>query len=182
MHKGEIFGFGACEREGLGMSIRSDLLRVSEEHWGNSEVFFRRIETEEDLIYAGYDCRLREEQADLVNPFWFSIGRAYLAPEDHVPCVICTAAGERIGFIDFYQWRGDPHGYAWGYFIDARQQGKGYGKAAARLAVRLLKAAAPTMPICLAVAPENHKAQALYRSLGFHRRSALDGDDLVFCL
>ena len=164
------------------MSIRADLLQLTEVAWGNEVVLFRRIETEEDLIYAGYDCRLREEQADLVNPFWFSIGRAYLAPEDHVPCVICTAAGERIGFIDFYQWRGEPHGYAWGYFIDAQQQGKGYGKAAARLAVRLLKAAAPTTPICLAVAPENHKAQALYRSLGFRQRPVLDGDDLVFCL
>ena len=164
------------------MSIRTDLLRLPEAAWANETVFFRPVATEDDLIYAGSECRLRDDQTDLVNPVWFTFGRAYLAPEDHVPCVICTAAGQRVGFLDFYNWRGDGLAYAWGYFIDVRQQGKGYGKAAARLAVRLLKVANPAVPIRLAVEPENQKAQRLYHTLGFRLAPAHDGDDLIFAL
>ena len=164
------------------MSIRTDLLRLPEAAWANEAVFFRPVATEDDLIYAGSECRLRDDQTDLVNPVWFTFGRAYLAPEDHVPCVICTAAGERVGFLDFYNWRGEELAYAWGYFIDVRQQGKGYGEAAARLAVRLLKAANPAVPIRLAVEPENQKAQRLYRTLGFRPTAYRDGTDLVFAL
>lgn len=162
------------------MSIRSDLMRLPRAAWANETVFFRPIETEDDLIYAAYDCRLRDDQTELVNPVWLSVGRAYLAPEDHVPCVICAAVGERVGFIDLYRWRGDTPSYAWGFFVEARQQGKGYGKAAARLATRLLKAANGAMPIRLAVEEENRRAQAIYRNLGFRALPERDGTDLVF--
>ncbi len=65
------------------MSLRTELEKLSENNWSNDIVLFRPVKTENDLIYAAYDCQLEDEQKDLVNPAWFSIGRAYLSREDN---------------------------------------------------------------------------------------------------
>ena len=164
------------------MSLRTDLEQLANEHWQNDYVKIKPLLTESDLIYAGYECQLTDEQRDFVNPFWFSIGRAYLFKEDNYPCVIYNACGEPIGFVNLYKWLGSGDAYSWSYFIDKNHQGKGYGKHAARLAVHILKSANPEKQIKLATEVCNTRAQALYRSLGFEKLSEMDGDDIVFGL
>ena len=68
------------------------------------------------------------------------------------------------------------------FFVNKAHQGKGYGRRAARLAIRLLKAADAAKPIKLAAERDNQRAQSLYASLGFHLLPERDGDDLVFGL
>lgn len=150
--------------------------------WRSETVSIRRIENNNDLWYAVVECKLDPEQEDYVNPAGFSIGRAYLAPQDNVPCVICKSDGERIGFIVLRTWSGDDSGFNWSYYIDRSFQGLGYGKAAARLAVKILKTVDPQMPIKLSTEAFNTKAQKLYCSIGFEKTDELDGDDLVFVL
>ena len=118
------------------MSLREKLLRVAPEEWENEFVRIRPMTTRDDLIYAGDGCRLTDEQREFVNPVWFSLGRAYLAPEDHDPCLIENERREPIGFLCFTAW---ADAYSWSYFLDVRQQGRGYGKRAAQLALRLLR-------------------------------------------
>ena len=125
------------------MSLREKLLRVAPEEWENEFVRIRPMATRDDLIYAGDGCRLTDEQREFVNPVWFSLGRAYLAPEEHYPCLIENERREPIGFLCFTAW---ADAYSWSYFLDARQQGRGYGKRAAQLALRLLRLADPDMP------------------------------------
>ena len=122
------------------MSLREKLLRVAPEEWENEFVRIRPMTTRDDLIYAGDGCRLTDEQREFVNPVWFSLGRAYLAPEDHDPCLIENERREPIGFLCFTAW---ADAYSWSYFLDVRQQGRGYGKRAAQLALRLLRLADP---------------------------------------
>ena len=122
------------------MNLRSSLQALPERFWSNETVCLRPIKTEADLIFAANECQLTKEQREFVNPVWFSVGRAYLEPEKHWPCVICTTEGERIGFLDFYCWNGGEEATSWSFFIDLKQQGKGYGRAAAALAGKLLKA------------------------------------------
>ena len=162
------------------MSLRADLERLADEYWQNDHVKIKPLLTEADLIYAGYECQLTDEQKDLVNPFWFSIGRAYLFKEDNYPCIIYNACDEPIGFINLDKWLGSGDAYSWSYFIDKNHQGKGYGKYAAQLAVQILKQANPTKCIKLATEVGNTKAQALYLSLGFEKLAEMDGDDIVF--
>jgi diamine N-acetyltransferase len=164
------------------MALRNELKAIDAAYWRASRVYFKPLKSEADLIYACYDCQLTDEQKELVNPAWFSIGRAYLAPEDNYPCLICSEQGEPVGFINLDTWLGEGDAYSWSFFIDKREQGKGYGKAAARLAIRLLKAADPEKPIKLAAERDNERAQRLYASLGFQLLPELDGDDLVFGL
>lgn len=162
------------------MSLRTDLEKLSNKHWENEYVKIKPLTTVADLIYAGFDCRLTDVQKEMVNPFWFSIGRAYLFKDDNYPCIIYNACNEPVGFINLCKWLSSGDAYSWSYFIDKDQQGKGYGKQAARLAVHILKAANPGKQIKLSTELSNSAAQALYLSLGFTKLSELDGDDLVF--
>ena len=164
------------------MSLREDLEKLSNEYWENDYIKIKPLTTQADLVYAGFDCRLTEEQQALVNPFWFSIGRAYLFRDDNYPCIIYNACNEPVGFINLVKWLGSGDAYSWSYFIDKDHQRMGYGKQAARMAIRILKAANPNMPIKLATEQSNSAAQRLYLSLGFEKLAELDGDDLVFGL
>lgn len=164
------------------MSLRADLEKLADEHWRNAHIKIKPLSSMSDVIYAGCDCQLSDEQKDLVNPFWFSIGRAYLFREDNYPCIIYNALSEPVGFIVLSKWLAIGNAYSWSYFIDKEQQGKGYGKQAAKLAVHILKTANPNMCIKLATEANNTKAQKLYSSLGFKQLSEMDGDDLVFGL
>lgn len=162
------------------MSLRSDLEKLADEHWQNAYVKIKPLSTMSDVIYAGCGCQLNDEQKDLVNPFWFSIGRAYLFKEDNYPCIIYNECNQPVGFIILSKWLAIGDAYSWSYFIDKDQQGKGYGKRAAQLAIHILKTANPNMCIKLATEETNIKAQQLYKSLGFEQLSEMDGDDLVF--
>ncbi len=164
------------------MTLREVLDRLDTAEWRNDRVSIRPITTEADLIYAGYECRLTEEQKELVNPFWFSIGRAYLFREDNYPCLILNESDEPVGFMGLCKWLGAGDAYSWSYFIHKDCQGNGYGKAAARLAVDILKAANPDKMIKLAAEACNTRAHRLYESLGFQKLDEMDGDDLVFAL
>ena len=164
------------------MGLRTVLIRVEDAVWSDGHVRIRPVMSETDLIYAMFNCRLTEEQKELVNPAGFSIGRAYLFREDNYPCIIENEKAEPVGFINLCKWLGKGDAYSWSFYIDKDQQGNGYGKRAAQAAVRILKSADPAMPIKLSTEKENEKAQRLYRSLGFKLLPELDGDDLVFCL
>lgn len=164
------------------MSLRSDLEKLDAGHWQNGFVKIKPISHMSDVIYAGCDCQLTEEQKDLVNPFWFTMGRAYLFREDNYPCIIYNAEDEPVGFVNLCKWLACGDAYSWSFYIDRNRQCQGYGKQAAQLAIQILKAADPDKPIKLATEVCNTKAQQLYRSLGFRQLSEADGDDLVFGL
>lgn len=163
------------------MTLRKALEGVNGSLWSDGQVSIRPIKTEADLIYATMDCQLTEAQRDLVNPAWFSIGRAYLFREDNLPCLI-YADGQPVGFINLDKWLAKGDAWSWSFYVDKGHQGKGYGRRAARLAIRLLKAADAAKPIKLATERDNQRAQSLYASLGFQLLPERDGDDLVFGL
>ena len=164
------------------MSLRSDLKKLSPEDWRNKRIKLRPLLTEDNLIYAACDCQLTEEQQERINPVWFSIGRAYLFPEASLPCLIENKLGEPIGFLNLCQWSTESGTSSWSCFIGRRHQKKDCGKAAAQLALHILKTAAPEKPIKLATEAQNLPAQSLYVSLGFQKLPEMDGDDLVFAL
>jgi ribosomal protein S18 acetylase RimI-like enzyme len=143
------------------------------------KVGFRPIRTEEELAYAVFGCSIPAEQQALVNPAGFSIGRAYLDPDNNLPCLI-IADGKPVGFISLLRWLGDGDAVSWSYYIDEREQSRGFGKAAAAHAVRVLSAAFPDKPIKLSAEETNTKAHGLYRALGFVLLDERDGDDLIF--
>lgn len=128
-----------------------------------------------------------------MNPAGFSIGRAYLFPEDNIPYLICKRNGDQsIGFIllRLSHHTDNPNSWSyyvkheprtnWSYFIIPQHQGHGYGKSAAQLAMKLLLNAAPGYAIELTTEQDNVWAQKLYSESGFKKADELDGDDFVF--
>lgn len=163
------------------MNLRDAVAALGTENFWLGELFLRPIRDDMDLWYATVQCRLKPGQEDYVNPAGFSIGRAYLHPEENIPCVIYHSSGRPIGYLVLRTWASGKAN-SWSYYLDAEEQGKGYGRAAARLAVQVLKAANPAARICLAVEADNCAAQRLYESLGFRRQEEKDGDDLIYAL
>lgn len=144
----------------------------------DGSICIRPIRDDYDIWYATVECTLLPDQRENVNPAGFSLGRAYLHPENYLPCIIWKDT-TRIGFIVLCRWL-DGSANSWSYYLDHNYQGQGYGKAAARLSINILKAAEPTMPIKIAAEQANKKAQSLYRSIGMQENGEMDGDDLVF--
>lgn len=164
------------------LSLRAKLEQLPPEYFNMDGIGFHPIRTDADLSYAIFDCQLTAEQQDYVNPAGFSIGRAYLHPERNYPCLIVNEADQPIGFINLDMWLGKGTAFNWSYYIDKDQQGRGYGRKAAQLAVQIFQNLDPHMMIKLSTEAENLKAQQLYLSLGFHKLEEMDGDDLVFGL
>jgi diamine N-acetyltransferase len=150
---------------------------LSDHLFRDGSLQIKMITCDEDLWYAVVECQLAPGQLSCVNPAGFSIGRAYLHPEKNVPCIILHD-NIPVGYICLRKSADGSN--SWSYYLDQRHQHRGYGSAAARLAVKLLKAAEPHTPIKLSVEKENVKAQDLYRSIGFTLSQEMDGDDLVF--
>ena len=163
------------------MGIRTDLEKVSRDIWSDGILTIRPVETEEDIVCAVDGLRLREGQEELVNPAWFSIGRAYLSREDNLPCLVTERDGTAVGFINIGRWLGSGDACTWSFFIDGDHQGKGYGRRTAKLAVDILRATG-CRQIKLAAETANKAAQRLYMSLGFRRLEEMDGEDLVYGL
>ena len=168
------------EENGMKRSFAEQIKSLPKDVWTSERLTIRPIENDDDLWYAVMECTLATGQEEYVNPAGFSIGRAYLSPGDHVPCVICKRDGEKIGYIVLHIWLGEGRAFTWSYYLDRRFQGMGYGKEAARLAVAILKAADPQTPVKLSTEADNTRAHRLYESIGFERSEELDGDDLVF--
>ena len=159
-------------------TLKQKIAALSPAFFSLDSISIRPIVDDDDLWYAVVECRLAPGQEEYVNPAGFSIGRAYLNPEDNIPCIIWKD-NVRIGYIVLRKWFGG-NANSWSYYLDKDQQGKGYGKAAARLAIQILKAADPQKPIKLSTEAANEKAHRLYRSIGFRHLGEMDGDDLVF--
>lgn len=148
----------------------------------NELVSIHKIASEDDIGYAVCECSLSAEQKNMVNPAGFSIARAWLNPQNNYPCIIKNSFGERVGFIMLCKWLADGEALSWSYYIDTRCQGRGYGSAAAKVAICVLKAACPSLPIKLSTEVANVRAQSLYTRLGFRFEGEYDGDDMVFIL
>jgi diamine N-acetyltransferase len=103
------------------------------------------------------------EQASYVASNAVSIAQAHFEPKAWFRAV--AAGDELVGFVMVYR---DPgvRFYVWRFMIDARHQGRGYGRRALELLLdeaRLDGAAEMT----LSVVPGEHSALDFYRRLGF---------------
>jgi diamine N-acetyltransferase len=108
--------------------------------------------------------------ADYVPIAAIALAKAYVRPGGLVwaPYAIYADA-DMAGFIELAYAPNSPDWYwVYHFFIDQAQQGQGYGKAALKAFIQMVRAQhAACRAIQLTVHPENHRAQQLYRSAGF---------------
>ncbi len=88
-----------------------------------------------------------------------------------------------VGMLAYYLHDGD-HGYFyWLYhlMIDKKYQGKGYGKAALKLAVEEMYQLGAT-EIRTMYMPSNRRAEKFYKNVGFEKIGILEGGDIFLRL
>jgi diamine N-acetyltransferase len=120
------------------------------------------------------------EQSDFVGSNVVSIAESKVYPH-RVPLGVYND-DELVGFVMYSRSRKTLRYWIVRLMIDARWQGKGYGKAATRALIDLMKGCADCSEIFLCVVPENTFAQKLYSDLGFERTGEIDEGEIVMRL
>jgi diamine N-acetyltransferase len=119
-----------------------------------------------------------EDQKLFVAPNVKSIAQAKIYP-DSIPMAIYSGDGEPVGFVMYGYDPDDKKYYLGRLMIDARHQGKGYGKAATLEVIRRMSEIEGCRSIYLSFVPENTGAEKLYSSVGFQRTGKLNGNEIV---
>lgn len=116
--------------------------------------------------------QVRTEQGRFVPAVAVSLAKVYIKPDgdnvEYLPFAIYHE-DTMVGFLmhAFVEQTSDMY-WINGFLIDARHQGKGYGKAALRQIIAYITGRFPQCKeVRLTVDPDNHSAMGLYRGAGF---------------
>ncbi len=118
-----------------------------------------------------------KDQAHFVAPNTYSLVEAAYEP-NCFPLAIYTGE-EMVGFV-MYNFNDDD--YNWWIcrlMIDEKEQGKGYGRAGLREAIKLLAAKPDCSQIVITWEPENLKGEKLYLSEGFIKTGEIIEEEVV---
>lgn len=129
-----------------------------------------------------FECtrlKVRDDQASFVATNVFSIAQAQFFPE--VTAQAIYAGDEMVGFLMHGEDADEnPNEYwVWRLMIDARYQGKGYGRAAMDTLITQLRANPTIDAVYLSYEPENHDAARFYARLGFEATGRIEHGELV---
>lgn len=123
---------------------------------------------------------VREDQRELVASNVESIAQAYVQP-GCIPLAI-YAENTLVGFMMYCVDPDDGEWWLYRFMIDARYQGKGYGRAALSQVLERVRADESRRRIFLGVEPCGVASQALYRSLGFRFDGRVCGKEHIMVL
>jgi len=123
------------------------------------------------------DLDVDDSQRGFVAPNLRSIALSRFLPE-WTPAAIYSG-DTMVGFA-FYGPRAPQAWHIMRFMIDKRYQGKGYGKAAMRELIRIVKERAPDCQVIdLSYVPENDVASKVYADVGFRETGEVHGGEVV---
>jgi diamine N-acetyltransferase len=139
------------------------------------DITFRPVTREN--FSAVIELTVTPEQAEFVSPNLYSLAEAYLEPT-WTPLAIYVG-DQLVGFAMF--GRDDETGRWWimRYMIDARYQGRGYGKAALPGLIDLIVERHGCGELFLGYEPSNEVAKHLYARMGFAPTGEMTGGEIV---
>ena len=129
---------------------------------------------------ACIQLRVREDQQNFVAANLYSLAEARIYPEC-VPLAI-YAGDTMVGFLMHALSREDQRYWLIRFMIDGQYQGRGYGRAALRVAIDEISKQPGCEQIYLSYEPENHQAEQLYASFGFVPTGEILEGEKVVCL
>jgi diamine N-acetyltransferase len=141
----------------------------------SSSITVERIKREENELV--FSLRPHPYQTSFVASNETSLEEA----EDNPACIplIIRAAGEPVGFAMYALDEDDGNYWIYRLMIDARFQGKGYGRAALIQIVNMLAALPDCTCVVLGVKPENERARRVYEGIGFRATGDVIDGELV---
>ena len=122
--------------------------------------------------------KVSEEQKNYVASNVFSLAQAWVYYETAYPFAI-YAGDVMVGFVMMGFYKPKNVYTLWRFMIDERHQGKGYGKAALKLAMKYLVETYSPGEAYLSFVPGNDIAEGLYAGIGFYKTGEIDGDEIV---
>ncbi|MFJ6126126.1 GNAT family N-acetyltransferase [Streptomyces griseoviridis] len=133
---------------------------------------------------AALAIRVRADQEHAVEPVAHSLAEAYVRPAGVAWPRLIIDDGRPVGFLMAFldiDWRGDGTLFRsglWRLNIDAREQGRGYGRfAVAAVADELRRRGTDEMYVTWHPGPEG--PEGFYRALGFDRTDETSGGQPV---
>jgi diamine N-acetyltransferase len=111
--------------------------------------------------------KVAKEQEHFIASNAFSLAESKYEPEC-VPLAIYDSE-TMVGFLMYAFDLDDKNYWIYRLMLDAKQQGKGYGRAAMLEAIQLLKEKPDCTQIAISYEPDNLVAEKLYLSLGFEK-------------
>lgn len=123
---------------------------------------------------------VRPDQRDLVATNVESIAQAYVQP-GCTPLAVCV--GEKpVGFVMYCVDPDDGEWWLYRLMVDAREQGKGYGRAALTQVLERVHASGGHPRMFLGVDPSGGASLHLYESMGFHPNGQVFGKEHIMVL
>ena len=138
-----------------------------------ARVAFRKITGKTVRTICGLS--VSEEQKRFVAPTAVSIAQAYFAKSAWFRAIYADETP--VGFVMLAEVPERGKHYLWRFMIDARYQGKGYGRRALELVIRHVRKDPKAKALYLSVVRAKGSAEDLYRSFGFDFAGKVEGTE-----
>jgi diamine N-acetyltransferase len=121
-----------------------------------------------------------EQQKGFVAPNAVSIAQAYFAKTAWFRAIY--AEETPVGFVMLAEVPKQGKHYLWRFMIDAKYQGKGYGRRALDLVIKHVKKNPKAKALYLSVVRAKGGPEGLYKNFGFEFTGKMDGTEYVMKL
>ncbi|WXG46470.1 MAG: GNAT family N-acetyltransferase [Candidatus Atabeyarchaeum deiterrae] len=121
-----------------------------------------------------------EDQKNFVAPNAVSIAQAYFSKAAWFRAIYADETP--VGFVMLVEIPKREYYYLWRFMVDARYQGKGYGRKALELIIKRVRRRPKASALCLSVVRAKGSAEEFYKSFGFEFTGKMDGIEHVMKL
>ena len=125
---------------------------------------------------------VREDQRHFVSDPDRILARAYAYRDQRAQAKLILDDDTPVGMLMYYDWPEAGQYVFSQLLIDKRYQRRGFGIAAARLALDEMKADGRYSKVCLCYVEGDGPARMLYEKLGFRHTGEADEDEIIMVL
>jgi diamine N-acetyltransferase len=134
-------------------------------------------EVTKDTVRAVSILQVAPSQGGFVAPNAVSFAEAMFEPKAWFRAIV--ADDVPVGFVMLSLDETTPEYYLWRFMIDARYQGRGYGRAALALVVDHVRSLPRATELLVSWVPEDGGPEPFYRALGFEPTGEVDDGEVV---
>jgi diamine N-acetyltransferase len=131
-------------------------------------------------VRAICNLNVSEGQKNFVAPNAVSIAQAYFSKAAWFRAIYADETP--VGFVMLAEIPKREYYYLWRFMVDARYQGKGYGRKALELIIKRVRRRPKARTLYLSVVRAKGSAEEFYKSFGFEFTGRMDGIEHVMKL
>lgn len=158
--------------------MSDDIATTAQQTEPDAAVSLREIT--KDTVRTVIGLKVAAGQEHFVAPNAFSIAEAHFSD---IAWFRAIYAGETpVGFIMLADDPSKPEYFLWRLMIDARQQGKGYGRRAVEQLIDYVKTRPSATELLVSYVPGDGSPRDFYMKLGFQETGRVEDDEIVLRL